>query len=78
MFDGEVKGYSRRVIDSQDTETMRRDERCRDLIRHGEMYWKLLKKQCRYYKGKTREFPYIVVGTEALSISKVYADVLPG
>lgn len=29
-----------------------------DLIRQGQVYWSLLKKQCKYYSGKTLAFPY--------------------
>jgi hypothetical protein len=29
-----------------------------ELIRQGQIYWSLLKKQCKYYCGKSRQFPY--------------------
>jgi hypothetical protein len=30
----------------------------KELIKQGEVYWKLLKKQCMYHNGKTKKFPY--------------------
>jgi hypothetical protein len=70
-FDGELEMTSASiVIDPDDNEAIKKDEVVMKLIKHGEMYWKLLRKQCRYYKGKTREFPYNVVCTKTLSILK--------
>lgn len=32
-------------------------------IEYGKQYWKLLKKQCKYHRGKTRDFPFNEVGS---------------
>lgn len=32
-------------------------------IEYGRRYWKLLKKQCKYHRGKSREFPFNEVGS---------------
>lgn len=47
-------------------------------IENGRMYWKLLRKQCRYYKGNSRDFPFNEVrnttGPEVLNIA--WSDLL--
>lgn len=32
-------------------------------IEYGKQYWKLLKKQCKYHRGKSRDFPFNEVGS---------------
>ncbi|KAI1502348.1 P-loop containing nucleoside triphosphate hydrolase protein [Biscogniauxia marginata] len=41
-------------------------------IKYGETYWKLLRKQCRHYKGKTQNFPYNEVDGLVMADLKSY------
>ncbi|CAJ2501364.1 Uu.00g042170.m01.CDS01 [Anthostomella pinea] len=44
-------------------------------LRYGEIYWNLLRKQCRQYKGKTQKFPYNEVdGLVMTDLKSFYAD----
>lgn len=55
-FDGEQ--YMRddtRFIDDRDNIE---DHEAEKLIRNGERYWKLMRKQCKHHKGKSMDFPY--------------------
>ncbi|KAJ9142057.1 ATPase (AAA) domain protein [Pleurostoma richardsiae] len=55
-FDGEEEYASHlRVFD---LDAPLEDEESKELIEYGKLYWKLLKKQCMYYKGKCQNFPY--------------------
>ncbi|KAF9891838.1 hypothetical protein FE257_003323 [Aspergillus nanangensis] len=56
-YDGELdrSQFTRFYNDLDAIET---DELSSQRIKKGEAYWKLLKKQCRYYKGPTTVFPY--------------------
>lgn len=58
-FDGEIK-ISEFLQESQiSNETLNSlGEATRKLYRHGRQYWNLLRKQCRFYKGQTEEFPF--------------------
>lgn len=73
VFEGEVFGRTRctlnigrfdgekdwredaRFVDDRDNIE---DDDLEEIIRDGETYWRLLRKQCRHYKGKTMKFPY--------------------
>lgn len=44
-----------KIIDTEDGIT---NEEARKFVECGKIYWSLLRKQCRYYKGKTRNFPF--------------------
>ena len=61
-FDGEKKMTEDVFLLVGDGEKIDCAEEHRDLvdgyIREGEAYWGLLKKQCKYYNGKSRSFPY--------------------
>jgi hypothetical protein len=41
-----------------------------DLIRQGMIYWSLLKKQCKYYAGKSQQFPYNKVSVDIALLLK--------
>ncbi|KAI0600021.1 P-loop containing nucleoside triphosphate hydrolase protein [Biscogniauxia sp. FL1348] len=41
-------------------------------IKYGEIYWKLLRKQCRHYKGKTQVFPFNEVDGLVMADLKSY------
>jgi len=59
-FDGELE-IDRHVIDVTDIDEdnlERLPERAQAQIEYGRQYWKLLRKQCRQHKGKSRDFPY--------------------
>jgi hypothetical protein len=58
-FDGESD--CRNVMRSVDLSAEPLDEDAAKIIAHGEQYWKLLRKQCKYFKGKTRAFPHTEV-----------------
>ena len=63
-FDGEVEfGDYTIFIDDYSDEAIEKREDLTELVKHGEMYWRFLNKQCRYHKGKTTEFPYNTVYT---------------
>lgn len=73
-FDGEAKAISR-IISPDDYETVKRDEQLIKLVKRGEMYWKLLRKQCKHYKGRTMEFPYNMVdGLVMADLRSFYAE----
>ncbi|KAF2104706.1 ATPase [Rhizodiscina lignyota] len=59
-FDGETELIKdTRFIDEKLLEVDECDDpMAKQLVQSGEMYWNLLKKQCRYYKGRTKTFPY--------------------
>ncbi|KAM5360948.1 hypothetical protein ACJZ2D_013402 [Fusarium nematophilum] len=62
--DGEIKEDSRRVVhfpenaEDEPLDNMGFGDDVKALILQGEAYWKLLKKQCKWYSGKTVDFPY--------------------
>ena len=47
-FDGERK-TNMVVINANNDDAIINDEEPRKLVEYGKMYWKLLRKQCRYY-----------------------------
>ena len=53
-FDGEVDDETRFINDSD----LEKDELVAEAIKTGESYWKLLRKQCKHYKGPTAVFPF--------------------
>ncbi|EFY96203.2 ATPase (AAA) domain protein [Metarhizium robertsii] len=60
-FDGELdftKCDKRLVEVDALEESARLDQVVAQQIEYGKKYWKLLKKQCKYYKGKSRDFPF--------------------
>jgi hypothetical protein len=74
-YDGEREDDNR-IINFHDTETIQKDEDVMKLVEHGEMYWRLLRKQCRYHKGKTREFPFNMVGITARTVLRAHVKIL--
>lgn len=56
-WEGEVVEKTRSV----DLRTRPREEDVETIIEQGKLYWGLLKKQCKYFKGKTKEFPHTEV-----------------
>ncbi|KAI1383576.1 P-loop containing nucleoside triphosphate hydrolase protein [Hypoxylon trugodes] len=43
-------------------------------LKYGEMYWNLLRKQCRHYKGKTQKFPYNEIDGLVMADLKSYYE----
>ncbi len=66
-FDGEASTkLDSRVIpmeDLDDENTGNLDEAATRQLEYGKKYYELLRKQCKYHKGKSGEFPYNEVGT---------------
>lgn len=62
-FDGEKEMGDTIVVDDCSDEAIQKRENLMELVKHGKMYWNFLRKQCRYHKGKTTEFPYNTVYT---------------
>ncbi|KAI0141732.1 P-loop containing nucleoside triphosphate hydrolase protein [Xylariaceae sp. FL1272] len=54
-FDGKRRMFSYRV---EDLERRPLPEEVSNQLDYGKMYWKLLKKQWKYYKGRTQRFPF--------------------
>jgi hypothetical protein len=52
-WDGESKGHQ-----LVDTNASPREQNIANIIRRGDFYWRLLRKQVRNYKGRTKTFPY--------------------
>jgi hypothetical protein len=72
-FDGEAKDRFKIIPDFTAAKSIN-DKVLMKMSEHGETYWKLLKKQCRYYKGNTTEFPRNEVSRKSLSILEPDAD----
>ncbi|KAI5926623.1 P-loop containing nucleoside triphosphate hydrolase protein [Camillea tinctor] len=54
-FDGQDTFEDSKVVDLEKEDI---PEDVAAQIKYGETYWKLLRKQCRHYKGKTQNFPF--------------------
>lgn len=59
-FDGELDMRKHHKFVDMDTvgDEEKEDEVTTTLRKYGEIYWNLLHKQCKYYKGKTKNFPF--------------------
>lgn len=61
-FDGERAMQTRRIViddyNPSEEKLLSLGEVVKKQYEYGKKYWDLLHKQCRYYKGKSREFPF--------------------
>ncbi|KAL1847379.1 hypothetical protein Daus18300_013964 [Diaporthe australafricana] len=67
-FTGEVELTTHFIYEKETLD----DEEAQRKIAYGKRYWDLIKKQCQYYKGKCREFPYNEVDGLVMTDMKAY------
>lgn len=53
------------------------DTAVEDLISYGKLYWRHLRKQCKYYKGKTSSYPYNEVEGLVMVDMDAYFEAFP-
>ncbi|KAJ4355596.1 uncharacterized protein N0V89_003616 [Didymosphaeria variabile] len=72
-FDGE----NNMVTTPLDLDNLSSNEGVEDLIGYGKLYWSHLRKQCRYYKGKTKEYPHTEVDGLVMVDMDAYLEAFP-
>ncbi|KAL1605010.1 hypothetical protein SLS60_004553 [Paraconiothyrium brasiliense] len=73
-FDGEGDADTKPLI----LDDLSGNKKAEDLIGYGKLYWRLLRKQCRYYKGKTKDYPHTEVDGLVMVDMDAYLEAFPG
>lgn len=61
-----------------DPQNLKGNKEAADLIGYGKLYWSNLRKQCKYYKGKTKLFPHNEVDGLVMVDMDAYFEAYPG
>ncbi|KAF2258988.1 P-loop containing nucleoside triphosphate hydrolase protein [Lojkania enalia] len=74
---GKFIGEEKRTIFPVDLKKSPREEGVEKLIAQGKLYWSLLRKQCRYFRGRTQQFPHNEVDGLVMVDMDAYYEAFP-